>query len=136
MCITNTKRVWERSNDTYYITKNVENAYYCAPIVLEDGLWDDLAGWMGLVEIHMGQENALMADPYKGFCDVTNKKMDNDAGLNEWLELQEQAKAHDRLVKELVASPVEDQQRSIQAEASNGKWGPQKWDPTNKPTRW
>jgi hypothetical protein len=79
---------------------------------------------MGLVESHMGQDDSLIADPYKECCDVSNNKKTDDAGLNDWLELQEQAKVHNRQMKELVASHVEDLQQSVQAEASNGKWGP------------
>jgi hypothetical protein len=79
---------------------------------------------MGLVESHIGQEDPLMADPYKELCDMSNKKTD-DAGLNDWLELQEQANVHNRQMKELAASHVENQQWSIQTEDSNGKWGPQ-----------
>ncbi len=94
-------------DDTYYVKENVENAYYCVPII-EDRHWDDLASWMGLVEIPMGPEDPLTADPYpyKEFCDVLNEKTD-DADLNDWLELQEQAKVHNRQTKELVASHME-----------------------------
>ncbi len=72
-------------NDTYYVTEDVKNAYYCVPI-LEDGQRDDLASWMGLVESHMGQENPLKADPYKEICDVSNENTD-DVDLSDWLEL-------------------------------------------------
>jgi hypothetical protein len=50
----------------------------------------------------MGQEDTLIADPYEELCDMSNKKTD-DADLNDWLELQEQAKAHNRQMKELAA---------------------------------
>jgi hypothetical protein len=104
-------------NDTYYVTKNVENAYYCVP-TLDHGQLEDLESWMGLADL-------LMADPCKGFYAMSSDKKINDAGLNDWLELQDQASMHDRQMKALVVSHVEDQQRSIQAEASNGAWDPQ-----------
>jgi hypothetical protein len=94
-------------DDTYYVAENVENSYYCVSI-LEDGQLDDLASWMGMVESHMGQEDPLIADPYKELHDVSNEKTD-DADLSNWLELQEQAKIHHRQMKELAASQVEDQ---------------------------
>jgi hypothetical protein len=53
-------------------------------------------------------------------CDSNGKKTD-DAGLDNWFEPQEQANKHDRQMKELVTSHVEDQQRSVQAEADKGK---------------
>ncbi len=77
-------------DDTYYVTENVENAYYCFPII-EDRQWDDLASWMGMIESYMGQEDPLIADPYEEIHDVSSKKMD-EADLSNWLELQEQAK--------------------------------------------
>ncbi len=73
--------------------RSVENAHYCVPIT-EDGQWGDLAYWMGLVESLMVQENPLMADPYKGFYDTSSSKKTDDAGLNDWLELQEQSNVH------------------------------------------
>jgi hypothetical protein len=66
-----------------------------------------------------------LAGPYKEVCEVSNIKKTDNAGLNDWLELQEQAKAHNRQIKELVASHVEDLQQSVQAEASNDMWDPQ-----------
>ncbi len=51
---------------------------------------------------------------------LCNKKPD-DAGLDGWLELQEQAIKHDRQMKELLTSQVEDQQRSVQSETNKGK---------------
>jgi hypothetical protein len=68
---------------------------------------------MGLAESLMGHENPLMADPYEGFYEASSNKKSDDACLNDWLELQEQAKMHDRQMKELVASHVEDPQRSV-----------------------
>ncbi len=44
-----------------YVMQNVEEAYYCVPTV-EDGQWDDLSNWMGLVKHSVGQESPLMAD--------------------------------------------------------------------------
>jgi hypothetical protein len=49
-------------DDTYYVTENVKNAYYFVPIT-EDGQWEDLASWMGLVESIMSQNDPLIADP-------------------------------------------------------------------------
>jgi hypothetical protein len=70
----------------------------------------------------MGPADLLMADPYKEFYDASsNKKMD-DTGLNDWLELQEQACMHDRQMKDLVVSHVEVLQQFVQAETSNGAW--------------
>ncbi len=61
-------------DDTYCITENVEDGYYCFPIT-EDGQWEDLASWMlGMVESLMGQEDPLMADPYKVFHDMSSSK--------------------------------------------------------------
>jgi hypothetical protein len=45
-----------------YVTQGVEEAYYYAPTI-EDGQWDDLNNWMGLVDSIVGQEGPLMADP-------------------------------------------------------------------------
>ncbi len=52
--------------------------------------------------------------------------------LSDWLELQEQAKTHDRQTKELAASQVEHQQWSVQAEASNSKWDPHEMEPNEQ----
>jgi hypothetical protein len=91
----------------------------------------DLTSWMGMVESHMGHEDPLLADPYKELHDVSNKKVDN-AGLNDWIELHEQAKTHHGQMKELAASYVDDQQRSVQAEANNGKRGPHEMVPNEQ----
>ncbi len=45
-----------------YVMQGVEEAYYCVSTI-EDGRWDDLNNWMGLVDSIMGQEDPLMADP-------------------------------------------------------------------------
>jgi hypothetical protein len=101
------------------ITQDVEATYYCVPII-EDGCWDDLDSQMGLVESIMGQEGPLMADPCtEEQMTLINEKI-NDIGKNDWLELQDQAKLHDKQMKELVTSHVEDQQRSVQAETNAG----------------
>jgi hypothetical protein len=117
-------------DDTYYVTENVENIYYCT-LIVEDGQLDDLASWMGMVESHMGQEDPCTADPYEEICDVSNKKTDN-AELSDWLEVQAQAKTHNRQMKELAAGRLEGQQRFVQAEASNGMWGPQVLGPNKQ----
>ncbi len=44
-----------------YVMQDVEAAYYCVPVI-EDGRWDDLDSWMGLVESIMGQGGPLMSD--------------------------------------------------------------------------
>jgi hypothetical protein len=93
--------------------QDIEAAYYCVPIT-EDGQWNDLDSWMGLVESIMGKEGPLMADPCAEEQMKLNDKNMNDVGQNDWLELQDQAKLHDRQMKELMASHVEDQQRSVQ----------------------
>jgi hypothetical protein len=76
---------------------------------------------MGLVESIAGQEGPLMADPCIEEQMTSNNKNMNDIGQNNWLELQNQAKLHDRKMKEFMASHVEDQQRSVQAESNTGK---------------
>jgi hypothetical protein len=106
-------------DDTYIITENVENVYYCIPIV-EDGQWDDVASWMGMVKSLMVQEDPLIADPFKELYHVSSKKVDN-VDLSDWIALQEQAKTHNRQMKELTASH---RQQSVQAEANNKKWDP------------
>ncbi len=117
-------------NDTYYITEKVENAYYCIPTA-EDRQWDDLASRMGIVESHMGHKDPPIADPYKELFDVSNKKTDK-ADLSEWLELQAQAKTHNRWMKKLATGHVEDQQQSVQAEANDSKWSAQEMGPNEK----
>jgi hypothetical protein len=64
---------------------------------------------MGLVESIMGQEGPLMADPCTEEQMTSNNENMNDVGQNNWLELQDQAKLHDRQMNELVASHVKDQ---------------------------
>ncbi len=53
---------------------------------------------------------------------TSNDKKANDVGQNNWLELQEPANMHDRQMKELMTSHVEDQQKSVQAKTNAGKW--------------
>jgi hypothetical protein len=91
-----------------YVTQDIEAAYYCVTTI-EDGQWDD-------------QEGPLMADPCAEEQMTLNNKKINDVGKNDWLELQDQAKLHDKQMKELVTSHVDDQQRSVQAETDAGKW--------------
>jgi hypothetical protein len=78
-----------------YITQDVEAAYHCVPII-EDGQRDDLDSWMGLVESIMGQEDPLMADPCSEEQMILNNEKINDVSKNNWLELQDQAKLHDK----------------------------------------
>ncbi len=113
-----------------YVTQGVEEAYYSVPTI-EDGQWDDLNNWMGLVKSLVGQEGPLMVDP----CSEEQMMSSNYVGMNDWLELQEQAKLHDNRIKELVTSHVEDQQRSIPAETNTGKWGPPKMGPNKQVSR-
>ena len=56
---------------------------------------------------------------------TSNNKKTDDAGLDNWLELQEQANKHNRQRKELLTSHMEDQQSSVQAETNEGRWDPQ-----------
>ncbi len=65
-----------------------------------------------------------LADPCAKEHMMSNNKNMNDVGQNDWLELQDQAKLHDRQMKELMASHVEDHQRSVQAKTDGGKWDP------------
>ncbi len=48
------------------------------------------------------------------------------------MNFKKKAKTHDRQMKELAASHVEDQQPSVQAEANSGKWGPQEMGPNEQ----
>ncbi len=99
-------------DDAAYVKQDIETAYYCAPIT-EDGQWDDLNCQMGLIKSLLNQEGLLKADPCKEDHVMSNNKKTDDAGLDNWLELQEQANKHDRQMKELVTSHKEDQQRSV-----------------------
>jgi hypothetical protein len=114
-----------------YITQDVEAVYYCVPIV-EDGRWDYLDSWMGLVKSIMGHKGPLMANPCVKEQMTSNSEKINDVGKNNWLELQDQAKLHDNQIKELVTSHVEDQQRSVQAETNAGKWDPPEMGPNEQ----
>ncbi len=104
-----------------YVMQDVEAAYYCIPII-EDGQWDDLDSWMGLVESIMGREDPLMADPCTEEQMTSNNEKIDCISKNNWLELQHQAKLHDKQMKEFITSHVKDQQRSVQAETNAGKW--------------
>ncbi len=73
-----------------YITQNVNEAYYCVPTI-EEGQWDDLSNWMGLVESSVGQEGPLMADPCSEEKMMSNDDKINDTGMSYRLELQEKA---------------------------------------------
>jgi hypothetical protein len=87
---------------------------------------------MGLVESIMGQEDPLMADPCTEEQMMSNNDKINDSGKNNWLELQDQEKLYDNQMKELMASHVEDQHRSIQAETDAGKWDPPEMGPNKQ----
>jgi hypothetical protein len=87
---------------------------------------------MGLVESIAGQEGPLMADPCTEEQMTSNNKNMNDIGQNNWLELHDQAKLHNRKMKEFVASHVEDQQRSVQAESDTDKWDPPDMGPNKQ----
>jgi hypothetical protein len=80
---------------------------------------------MGSIKSLPNQIGPLKADPCKEDHVMSNDKKTDDAGLDNWLELQKQASKQDRQMKELVTSHVEDQLRSIQTEADRGKWYPQ-----------
>ncbi len=62
---------------------------------------------------------------------LNNKKI-NNVGKNNWLEIQDQAKLHDKQMKELITSHVEDRQRSVQAETNAGKWDPPEMGPNQQ----
>ncbi len=79
-----------------------------------------------------GQEGPLMADPCAEEQMMSNNEKINDVGKNDWRELQDQAKLHENQMKELVASHVEDQQRSVQAETNAGKWDPPEMGPNKQ----
>ncbi len=91
---------------------------------------------MGLIESIVGQEGPLMADPCLEEQMTLNNKKINDVGKNNRLELQDQAKLHDNRMKELMASHMEDQQRSVQVETNTGKWDPPEMGLTSKSARW
>jgi hypothetical protein len=114
-----------------YIMQEVEAAYHCVHMI-EDKQKDDLNSWMGLVESNMDQEGPLIADPYAEEQMTSNNKKINDLGKIDWLELQDQAKLHDNWMKNLVASHVEDQQRSVQVETNAGKWDPPEMGPNKQ----
>jgi hypothetical protein len=116
---------------THTTTQRTWRMHTIASPIAEDGQWNDLASRMGMVESHMGQEDPLIADPYKELRDMSHKKTDN-ADLSDWLELQEKTKTHNRLMKELAAGHMEDQHRSVKAEANDGKWGPQEMGPNKQ----
>jgi hypothetical protein len=80
----------------------------------------------------VGQEGPLMAGPCAEEQMTSNNKKINEVGKNDWLELQDQAKLHDNQMKELVASHVEDQLRSVQAETDAGKWDPPEMGPNKQ----
>jgi hypothetical protein len=73
-----------------------------------------------------------MTDPCAEEQMTSNNGKINDIGKNYWLELQDQAKLHDKQMKELVTRHVEDQQRSVQAETDAGKWDPPEMGPNKQ----
>jgi hypothetical protein len=77
-----------------YVTQGIEEAYYLVPTI-EDGRWDDLNYWMGLVNSIVGQEGPLMADLCSEEQMMSNNEKNDDVGMNNWLELQEKAKLND-----------------------------------------
>jgi hypothetical protein len=87
---------------------------------------------MGLVKSIMGQDDPLMADPCSEAQMTSKDEKINDVGKNDWLELQDQAKLHDNQMKELVASHMEDQWRSVQVETNTGKWDPTEMGPNKQ----
>jgi hypothetical protein len=72
-----------------------------------------------------------MADSCSEEQMTSNSKIINDVGKKDWLELQDQAKLHDKQMKELVTSHVEDQQKSVQAE-TNAEWDPPEMGPNKQ----
>ncbi len=80
----------------------------------------------------MGQEGPLMADPCAEEQMTSNNEKINDVGKNDWLELQDQDELHDKQMKELVTSHLEDQQRSVQVETNADKWDPLEMGPNEQ----
>ncbi len=117
-----------------YVTQDVEEASYCVPNI-EDGRWDDLSNWMGLIKNSMGQEGPLMADQCSEEQVTSNNEKIKYVGMSDWLELQEKAKLHDNQMKELLTSHVEAQQWSVPAGTDAGKLGPQKMVPNKQVSR-
>ncbi len=117
-----------------YVTQGVDEAYYCVPTI-EDGQWDDLINWMGLVDSIVGQEGPLMAYLCLEEQMTSNNEKIDEIGMRDRLELQAKAKLHENQMKELVTSHVEDQQRSVPEETDAGKWGPQKMGPDAQVSR-
>ncbi len=68
------------------VTQDIEEAYYCVPTI-EDGRWDDLNNWMGLVESRVSQEGPLMADLCSKEQMTSNDEKIDDVGMSNWLEL-------------------------------------------------
>ncbi len=95
-------------DDATYVKQDIDTAYYCTPLT-EDGQWDNLNCRMGLIKGLLNQEVPLKADPCEDDHVMSNDKKTDDACLDDWLELQEQANKHDRQIKELVTSHMEDQ---------------------------
>ncbi len=73
-----------------------------------------------------------MADPCSEEQMTLNNEKINAVGKKNWLELQDQAKLHDNRMKELVASHMEDQQRSVQVETNAGKCDPTEMGPNKQ----
>jgi hypothetical protein len=65
-----------------YITQGIEEAYYCVPTI-EDGRWDDLNNWMGLVDSIANQEGPLMADLCSEEQMTSNNEKIDDVGMND-----------------------------------------------------
>jgi hypothetical protein len=59
---------------------------------------------MGLIKSLPNQEGPLKAVPCKEDHVTSNNKKTDKAGLDNWLELQEQANKHDEQMKELVTT--------------------------------
>ena len=68
------------------IAQDIKEAYYCVPTI-EDGRWDDLNNWMGLVESRVSQEGPLMADLCSEEQMTSNDEKIDDVGMSDWLEL-------------------------------------------------
>jgi hypothetical protein len=98
-------------------------------------MWPKLAGqiaeqtasrteWPFPVKSIVEQEGPLMADPCSEEQMTSNNEKINDVVMNDWLELQEQAKLHDNQMK-----------GSIPAKTNAGKWGPPKMGPNKQVSR-
>jgi hypothetical protein len=82
---------------------------------------------MGLVESIMGQEGPLMADPCAEEQMMSNNKKIIVRTTGLYFKIKQ--KMHDKQMKELRTSHVDNQQSSVEAETNTGKWDPPEMGP-------